>query len=114
MIERVVDEVQGSGIDPRGYRERRPSVAWSPVMHNPYASLILVAAFSWVGVFVVDREVAGDVGSWVWACFMWLGSLLILALTVWRIPKWHRARAAVRRHIAAHGGEMPDDLKWYR
>lgn len=114
VIERVVDEVQGSGIDPRGYRERRSGAAWTPVMHNPYPSLILAAGSVWAGFIVLGFHGTGDAWSWFFAGLVWFTALVVAVVTMWRIPKWHRARAAVRRHIAAHGGEMPDDLKWYR
>lgn len=94
--------------------ERRPGLTWGPAMHNPYPSLVVAAGFVWVGVFVLGKLGAESFGAWCIAGFFWLVGTVALVLTVIRIPGWHRARAAVRRHIAVHGGEMPDDLKWYR
>ncbi|MFK4728110.1 hypothetical protein ROT00_00310 [Agromyces mediolanus] len=80
-------------------------------MHNPYGGLVVVLILVLGGMFLLD-SLSSDPGSaWGLAIMLWAVAIIGLIMSVWRIPGWHRARAAVRRHIAEHGGEMPDDLK---
>ncbi|SIN73255.1 hypothetical protein SAMN05443544_0625 [Agromyces cerinus subsp. cerinus] len=83
-------------------------------MHNPYPSIVLAIGLVGVGVFVLNKLGTESIGAWCVAGFFWLMGTTTLVLTAIRIPGWHKARRGVRRHIRVNGGEMPDDLKWYR
>ncbi|GAA2445282.1 hypothetical protein [Agromyces soli] len=107
-IEAVVQASRRGRIDPRGSRSLHPRA----MIHSPYLALLYVAAVLAGGLFLIVT-VPDATFAWWMAGFMWFFGLMGLAIAVWRIPGWHRARAAVRRHIAEHGGEMPENLQWY-
>lgn len=39
------------------------------------------------------------------------GSLLIVVMSIRRMPSWHRARKVAREYIQENGGDMPRELR---
>lgn len=89
-----------------------PALYVSPVANNPYFALVLglTAVAVPFGVGIMEQSV--ELFLWLFLALGVMGSLVIV-FALLRVPRWHRARAAVRAHISVHGGVFPDELRWY-
>ena len=100
-------------IDPGGYRDTRGVFIKPP--HNPYVLLadLLLILVAGVWFFFALESRAFVVALCVSAIFVAV-ALLVMVVTIRRIPAWHRARATARAYIAVHGGEMPRELRTWQ
>lgn len=91
---------------------RRPGQVINPAVSNPYIAFVLVAAvagslgfaFVRVGSLGLTLAVGIPVGA---IC------LAVVAVSVWRIPKWHSARRRARELARNEGVPFPRELRWY-
>lgn len=105
---------EGRGVDPLGFRADAPSLGATAATHNPYFQIPLAVLFGAVGVFLFAKLQDSMVFAVLVSCFFGAGALVVLVMSVRRVPAWHRARRAVREHVRVHGGEFPDELRWHR
>lgn len=111
---RAIIEREGRGkFNPVLYFDGRAAFAVSPAFHNPYLAFLVGVFFLGVAVLIFTQMF--DV---LWAAFavatpFVIASGLMIFLSVRRVSAWHRARRAVRKYIAVHGGVFPPELRWY-
>jgi hypothetical protein len=97
-------------INPAGYRDTYATLIRPP--HNPYLMLLnamVIVGFG-VGFFFAMEGKAFWVGFW-FGLFLALVGLLLIVVTVRRIPAWHAARRIAANYMAQHGGDFPNELR---
>ena len=89
-----------------------PALYVSPVANNPYFALVLglVAVAVPFGVAISEQSI--ELFLWLFLSLGVMGVTVIVFASL-RVPRWHRARRAVRAYIVASGGDFPDELRWY-
>jgi hypothetical protein len=103
------------GVVPATLAElNRPGLAINPAMNNPYLAGALGIPLGWLAAFLYSK-LSPDAFGWAiaTASFFGFSALLIVGLSAWRIPAWHRARRVGKAWIRQHGGELPSELRWY-
>lgn len=84
----------------------------TPATHNPYLQLPVALMAALAGLFLFIQLS----GSLVWAAlaggFFWLAAVLLLFVSIRRIPSWHRARRLVREYVKRTSSEFPQELRW--
>lgn len=90
-----------------------PGLYFAPNANNPYFAIVYGLAFSSIPFAIGLSQRSAELFFWLFLTFGLVGLLLIVLGAV-RVPRWHRARSAVREHIAARGGPFPEELGWNR
>ena len=110
----ALTQAEGRGkVNPFGFYQSRPIDSVSGPAHNPYIAavegLILLPFSAWLitalwsipWLAILLTVIFGGCG------------LLLVVISVRRIPAWHRARRVAKRYVAEHEMKLPIEMRFW-
>lgn len=108
-IRAIIDREMGNRR--LGGSSSAPGLYFSPNANNPYFAIAYGLMFLAIPFAIGATQESGELFLILFLIFG-LAGLLLIYLGAARVRGWHRARAAVRTHIANVGGTFPKELRW--